>query len=58
MDKASQPLAYKDAIFLSPHKVIGGPSTPGVLVARRELFTNRFSRYLPGRNNKLLFYSM
>jgi selenocysteine lyase/cysteine desulfurase len=35
------PLAHKDAIFLSPHKFIGGPSTPGVLVARRELFTNR-----------------
>ena len=35
------PLSYKDAIFLSPHKFIGGPSTPGVLVARRELFTNR-----------------
>jgi selenocysteine lyase/cysteine desulfurase len=35
------PLAYKDAIFLSPHKFIGGPSTPGVLVARRELLCNR-----------------
>ncbi len=35
------PLAYKDAIFLSPHKFIGGPSTPGVLVVRRELVTNR-----------------
>lgn len=34
-------LAYKDAIYLSPHKFIGGPGTPGVLVARRELFTNR-----------------
>ena len=34
-------LAYKDAIFLSPHKFIGGPGTPGVLVARRELFRNR-----------------
>ena len=33
--------SYKDAIFLSPHKFIGGPSTPGVLVARRELFHNR-----------------
>ena len=33
--------AYKDAIFLSPHKFIGGPSTPGVLVVRRELLTNR-----------------
>jgi selenocysteine lyase/cysteine desulfurase len=35
------PAAYKDAIFLSPHKFIGGPSTPGVLIARRELFGNR-----------------
>lgn len=31
----------KDAIFLSPHKFIGGPQTPGVLVVRRELITNR-----------------
>lgn len=37
----ANPLAYKDAIFLSPHKFIGGPATPGVLVARRELFGNR-----------------
>ena len=35
------PLAYKDAVFLSPHKFIGGPSTPGVLVVRRELVRNR-----------------
>jgi len=34
-------LAYKDAVFISPHKLIGGPGTPGVLVARREMFTNR-----------------
>ncbi|NNK92501.1 MAG: aminotransferase class V-fold PLP-dependent enzyme [Acidimicrobiia bacterium] len=34
-------LAYKDAIFISPHKLIGGPGTPGLLVARKELFTNR-----------------
>ena len=34
------PGAYKDAVFLSPHKFIGGPSTPGVLVVRRELLRN------------------
>jgi selenocysteine lyase/cysteine desulfurase len=33
--------AYKDAIYLSPHKFIGGPGTPGVLIARKELFSNR-----------------
>ena len=39
--REEHPLAWKDAVFLSPHKFIGGPSTPGVLVARRELFSNR-----------------
>jgi selenocysteine lyase/cysteine desulfurase len=34
-------LDYKDAVVMSPHKFIGGPGTPGVLVARRELFRNR-----------------
>lgn len=34
------PAAAKDAIFLSPHKFVGGPSTPGVLVIRRELVRN------------------
>jgi selenocysteine lyase/cysteine desulfurase len=37
----ADPASYKDAIFLSPHKMIGGPGTPGVLVARTDLFTNR-----------------
>ncbi|MCJ7711319.1 MAG: aminotransferase class V-fold PLP-dependent enzyme, partial [Chloroflexi bacterium] len=41
MDPADDPLAYMDAVFISPHKFIGGPGTPGVLVARRDLFRNR-----------------
>ncbi|HLL66209.1 MAG TPA: aminotransferase class V-fold PLP-dependent enzyme [Micromonosporaceae bacterium] len=32
---------YKDAVFISPHKFVGGPGTPGVLVVRRELLHNR-----------------
>jgi selenocysteine lyase/cysteine desulfurase len=40
-DPADAALDYKDAIVLSPHKFIGGPGTPGVLVGRRELFRNR-----------------
>jgi selenocysteine lyase/cysteine desulfurase len=35
-----RPLAYKDAVFLSPHKFPGGPGTPGVLVVRKELVRN------------------
>ncbi|MDG1484083.1 MAG: aminotransferase class V-fold PLP-dependent enzyme [Myxococcota bacterium] len=34
-------LIYKDAIFLSPHKFIGGPGTPGLLIAKKHLFKNR-----------------
>jgi len=34
-------LAAKDAVFLSPHKFVGGPGTPGVLVAKRALLHNR-----------------
>ena len=30
-----------DAIFISPHKFVGGPGTPGLLVARKKLFTNK-----------------
>jgi len=33
-------LAYKDAVFISPHKFIGGPQTPGVLVVKRKLLVN------------------
>jgi selenocysteine lyase/cysteine desulfurase len=39
---------YKDAIVLSPHKFIGGPGTPGILVARRELFRNRVPAVVGG----------
>ncbi len=31
----------KDAIFISPHKFIGGPGTPGVLAVKKHLLTNR-----------------
>ena len=37
---STQSPAYKDAIFISPHKSIGGPGTPGVLIARKELLHN------------------
>ncbi|MFA9565642.1 MAG: aminotransferase class V-fold PLP-dependent enzyme, partial [Acidimicrobiales bacterium] len=41
MGSAEDGDGYLDAIFISPHKLIGGPGTPGLLVARRDLFTNR-----------------
>ena len=48
-------LAYKDAVFVSPHKFVGGPGTPGVLVAKRALFANR-TPTVPG-GGTILFVS-
>jgi selenocysteine lyase/cysteine desulfurase len=38
--KPADPAERKDAIFLSPHKFIGGPGTPGVLIVSNALLTN------------------
>ena len=37
---AGEPDIAMDAMFFSPHKFIGGPETPGVLVVKRSLLTN------------------
>ena len=42
------PQAYKDAIFLSPHKFVGGPGTPGVLIIRRDLLANTVPEVVGG----------
>lgn len=39
-DGSLNPFVYKDAVFISPHKLPGGPGAPGVLVAKRSLFVN------------------
>lgn len=36
----SDPATRKDAVFVSPHKFVGGPGACGVLIAHRDLFTN------------------
>jgi len=35
-----EPDTAKDAVFVSPHKFVGGPGTPGVLLLRRVLARN------------------
>ena len=54
-DIPNGPLAYKDAVFVSPHKFVGGPGTPGVLVAKRWLMRNRVPS-VPG-GGTILFVS-
>ncbi|KAI9220170.1 pyridoxal phosphate-dependent transferase, partial [Blastocladiella britannica] len=41
-------LAWMDGVFLSPHKLIGGPMTPGVLIARKSLFMQHSTPARPG----------
>ena len=31
----------KDAVFLSPHKFVGGPGTPGILIVKKQLLKNK-----------------
>lgn len=33
--------AHLDAIYFSPHKFLGGPGTPGVLIFNKKLYTNK-----------------
>ncbi|XP_067944983.1 probable cysteine desulfurase [Watersipora subatra] len=40
IDMNATDMGYKDAIFVSPHKFVGGPGSPGILIAKKALFTN------------------
>ena len=40
-DEPGGDMLAKDAIFISTHKFIGGPGTPGLLIAKRHLFKNK-----------------
>jgi len=40
----------KDAIYFSVHKFVGGPQTPGILIAKRKLFDPENSPHITGTN--------
>jgi selenocysteine lyase/cysteine desulfurase len=48
-------MAGKDAVFLSPHKFVGGPGTPGVLGVKQDILRNRVPS-VPG-GGTILFVS-
>lgn len=41
MHPENDPEAALDAIFFSPHKFLGGPGTPGILIFNKKLYKNR-----------------
>ena len=40
--------AFKDGLFFSPHKFIGGPNTPGVLITHDRIYRNQLKPTQPG----------
>ena len=40
IDMQGDGVSAPDAVFISPHKFVGGPGTPGVLVVKRALLNN------------------
>ena len=40
--------AFKDGMFFSPHKFIGGPNTPGVLITHDRIYRNQLKPTQPG----------
>ena len=41
-------LCFKDGVFFSPHKFIGGPNTPGVLITHDRIYRNHLKPSQPG----------
>ena len=41
-------LSFKDGMFFSPHKFIGGPNTPGVLITHDRIYRNQLKPTQPG----------
>ena len=40
-DLTDPELCYKDVIFLSPHKMVGGPGSSGILLTKKKLIRSR-----------------
>ena len=39
--QADRCLAYKDAVYFSPHKLIGGPQSSGILIAKKSALLSK-----------------
>jgi selenocysteine lyase/cysteine desulfurase len=48
LDKKDEKYCFKDGIFFSPHKSLGGQNTPGVLIAHDRIYRNQLKPTQPG----------
>ena len=49
-------LCFKDGVFFSPHKFIGGPNTPGVLITHDRIYRNQLKPTQPGGGTVAFVY--
>jgi selenocysteine lyase/cysteine desulfurase/tRNA(Ile)-lysidine synthase TilS/MesJ len=40
MNPSNRPKAYSDFVFVSPHKLVGGPGSSGIMIGRKEWMKN------------------
>ena len=48
LDLYEKTICFKDGMFFSPHKFIGGPNTPGVLITHDRIYRNQLKPTQPG----------
>ena len=48
LNEVEKSKTFKDGIFFSPHKFIGGPNTPGVLITHDRIYRNQLKPTQPG----------
>ena len=48
LDKKDNKYCFKDGIFFSPHKSLGGQNTPGVLITHDRIYRNQLKPTQPG----------
>ena len=48
LDKNDKKYCFKDGIFFSPHKSLGGQNTPGVLITHDRIYRNQLKPTQPG----------
>ena len=46
--RGKEELCYKDAVFISPHKFVGGPGSSGILIAKKALLYDRIPDRIGG----------
>ena len=48
LNEYDKKICFKDGVFFSPHKFIGGPNTPGVLITHDRIYRNQLKPTQPG----------